>query len=413
MLRHVPTQPRALGDLSAIVGAEEIARLRTLAAPLKGTRVLHVSSTAFGGGVAELLYTQVPLMADLGLHVDWRLLEGHEQFFGVTKAMHNGLQGAEIALTGEEKALYRYVNEQNAEAMPEEYDVVIVHDPQPAAIRETLAERSPGTKWIWRCHIDLTQPSPDVWRFLSDFVGPYDAHVFTLEAFVPPALESPHLALIPPSIDPLSIKNIAIDDELVHGVIHPYGIDPERPMVLQVSRFDPWKDPTGVIDAFRIARDEAPGLQLVMIASMAHDDPEGWDYFTRTEEHRAGDADIFLLSNLQEVGALAVNAFQRAADVVLQKSLREGFGLTVTEALWKRKPVIGGNVGGIRLQIRDSETGYLVDSVEQCAARVIELLGDPARGRALGEAGRALVRDRFLTTRSLRDYLTLFAALLS
>jgi trehalose synthase len=304
---------------------------------------------------------------------------------------------------------YLEANQNNAAVVDQRYDFVIVHDPQPAAIRSFMdGDHHIGTRWIWRCHIDLTQPLDTVWTFLSDLVGDYDACIFTMQDFVPGGFEPQKLALITPSIDPLSLKNIPLDHEIVHAVTTRYGVDEQRPLMLQVSRFDPWKDPLGVIDAFRIARERIDGLQLVMIASMASDDPEGWHYYSRTEEHRAGDPDISLLSNLQEVGALDVNAFQCAADVVVQKSLREGFGLTVTEGMWKRKAVVAGDVGGIRLQINDAVTGYLVNSVEGCAERVVQVMEDPERAAAMGVAARSIVRERYLTTRHLAEYLDLF-----
>ena len=412
MLNLVPVPPKTLSDYAAVVGSDVVAELRRRAEPYQGAKVLHLSSTAFGGGVAELLVTQVPLMNDLGMEVEWRLLEGHEAFFTVTKAMHNGLQGAEVAFTSQMTALYDEVNQQNAGALADDYDFIIVHDPQPAALPTVSDEvRARGKRWIWRCHIDLTAPYEPVWSFLSRSVETYDAAIFTMQDFVPTGFEIGNLCLMTPTIDPLSLKNIPMDDEMVNEVTHRYGVDPARPLVVQVSRFDPWKDPTGVIDAFRAAREDIAGLQLVMVASMAHDDPEGWHYFTVTEEHRAGDPDVFLLSNLQEVGALEVNAFQRAADVILQKSLREGFGMTVTEGMWKRTPVIGGNVGGIRLQIEDGVSGFLVDDVEACAARIVDLIKDPDLARSIGEAGRATVRDRYLTMRNLTDFLDLFDSL--
>lgn len=409
MLTPVPVPPKSLGDYAAVAGAQTVAQLREQAERFRGARVLHISSTAFGGGVAELLYTLVPLMRDLGLDVEWRLLEGHESFFTVTKAMHNALQGAEVVWTEHMQDLYREVNEDNAERFAGEYDFVVVHDPQPAALYPILLDGGePKGRWIWRCHIDLTERFDPVWEFLRPIVSRYAAAVFTMADFVPADLVVPHLALIPPSIDPLSLKNVPMDHEMVTEVIQRYGIDPLRPLVVQVSRFDPWKDPLGVIDAYRLAKKEFPGLQLVLVASMATDDPEGWHYFTKTEEHRADDPDVRLLSNLQEVGALAVNAFQRAADVVVQKSLREGFGLTVSEAMWKRKPVIGGNAGGIRLQIADGESGFLVSSVEECAERICTVLRDPQRAAEMGTAARGRVRDLFLSTRHLGDLITLF-----
>lgn len=413
MLTAVPTPPRSLGDYAPVVGVDTVERLREQAARLHGARVLHVNSTAFGGGVAELLFTIVPLLRDLGIDAEWRIIHGNDPFFAVTKAMHNGLQGASVPWTQEMRTVYANVNEDNAEAFEGTYDFVVVHDPQPAALlTELIEDRGPQPgKWVWRCHIDLTAPVEPVWAFLEPIVGTYDGAIFTLADFVPPSLSIPRTAIIPPSIDPLSIKNIPLDDEMVREVMRRYGIDPSRPLIVQVSRFDPWKDPLGVIDAYHLVKKEFPGVQLALIASMATDDPEGWDYFTKTEEHRRGDPNVFLLSNIQEVGNLAVNAFQRAADVIVQKSIREGFGLVVSEGMWKRKPVVGGNVGGIRLQIEDGVNGYLVDGVEECASRIIDLLRDPGRAAAMGEAGRARVRERFLSTRQIADELALFEAL--
>jgi trehalose synthase len=413
VLNLVPTPAKALGDYAAVVGAGTVADLRKRAEQFKGARILQVSSTAFGGGVAELLFTQIPLMRDLGLDVEWRLIEGHDAFFTITKAMHNALQGAEVAWTEEMQQLFLDVNEDNAEALTGDYDFVIVHDPQPAGMLPVLLDKKGPQKgkWIWRCHIDLTARFEPVWQFLGSLVSRYDAAVFTMEDFVPPDLLIDHLALISPTIDPLSLKNVSLEPESVTEVVRSYGIDPLRPIVLQVSRFDPWKDPVGVIDAYRMAKQEISGLQLVLVGSMAHDDPEGFHYLEVAEKHRAEDPDIYLLSNLQDVGSLAVNAFQRAADVVIQKSLREGFGLTVAEAMWKRKPVIGGNVGGIRLQIVDGETGYLVTTIDECAKRIVDLFLEPDKASAMGIAGRARVRERYLSTRSLLDYFTLFETL--
>ena len=414
MLTLVPTPPKSLGDYAAVVGAEVVDRLRERAKKFKGARILNINSTAFGGGVAELLYTLVPLMRDLGVDAEWRLMGAPDEFFVVTKAMHNALQGGTVPWTAEMQALYRAVSEDNAEAFDETtYDFVIVHDSQPAAILPELIEDRGGRpgKWIWRCHIDLTEPYEPVWDFVKPLVEAYDASIFTLPEYVRPGLEIPNVAIIPPSIDPLSIKNIPMDGAMVDEVMRRYQIDTTRPVVCQVSRFDPWKDPLGVIDAFRIAREQVPGIQLALIASMAHDDPEGWEYYTKTEEYREGDPDIFLLSNLNDVGALGVNAFQRAADVVVQKSLREGFGLVVSEAMWKGKPVIGTDVGGIRLQIIDGETGFLVDDVDGCAKRIVDLLSDKEEAMEMGRVARAFVKERFLSTRDLEDHFTLLESL--
>ncbi len=413
MLHHVPVPAKQVDSYREAAGDEPLERLREIAAPLRGCRLLHLNSTAYGGGVAELLYTQVGLMRDLGIDAEWRLLEGSEDFFQVTKAAHNGLQGAEVAWTQAMEDGYLDRIASNAgEFKDDDYDLVMVHDPQPAALRTALdEERGLSARWVWRCHIDLSAPYGPVWDFFSGHVERYDAAVFTMQDFVRPGFRGPRIELIPPSIDPFSPKNAWLDHEVVWDVVRRYGIDPQRPIALQVSRFDPWKDPVGVIEAYRLAKEAVPELQLILVGSMAADDPEGWHYLEATEHHAMGDPDVFLLTNMQECGALEVNAFQRAATVVLQKSIREGFGLTVSEALWKEKPVIGGAVGGIRLQIEDGRTGFLVDSVEAAAQRLVELLQDPRARTCLGRAGAEHVRDRFLALREVEDQLRLVASL--
>ncbi len=405
-MRTVPLVEKSLAGYAPIVGDKAIAELRDLAQPFQGARVVHISATAYGGGVAEMLHTLVPLMRDAGLDAEWRVIAGSDAFFAVTKSMHNALQGMDLPLTPVARATYLHANVDNAVDFADDFDFVIVHDPQPAALR--ALRPGDGGRWIWRCHIDLTEANPQYWGFLRPFVEEYDAAIFTLPAFAKQDLRVGKVAIIPPAIDPLSPKNVPMTPEQVREVVGLHGVDPDRPTLAQVSRFDPWKDPLGVIDVFRAVRQEAPGLQLVMVGSMAHDDPEGMEYFQRTKDYAAGDPDIHLLSNLDGVGNVEVNAFQRHASVILQKSLREGFGLTVAEGLWKERPVVGGKVGGIPLQIEDGVTGYLVESVEQCAARVLEILRDPTAASALAAHGRERVRQRFLSTANLRNYLTLF-----
>jgi trehalose synthase len=412
VLRSIPIpDTRRLEDFREAAGEEAVERLREAAGPLKGSRLVQISSTSFGGGVSELLYSQVPLLQDLGIDADWQILEGSDEFFTVTKLVHNALQGMPVPWTDAFETTYLDRVRSNAERFEPDADFVFAHDPQPAALLTFLEEmeRRKG-RWVWRCHIDLSQPMEQVWSFFAVHVARYDAAVFTLEDFVKPGV-APRVSIIPPSIDPLSPKNAYLDPEAVREILVAYGIDPERPLVTQVSRFDPWKDPLGVIDAFREAKEEVPDAQLILVGSMAHDDPEAWHFLELAQEHRGDDADIHLLTNLQDVGPFVVNAFQRASDVVVQKSIREGFGLTVAEGMWKERPVIGGNVGGIRLQIEDGVSGYLVDSPQECAGRLVELLRDPKRREEMGRAGRARVRDRFLTVRELTDYLTLLASL--
>jgi trehalose synthase len=377
--------------------------------------VLHLNATAYGGGVAELLATHVPLLRSAGIDADWQVMHGSDEFFAVTKAVHNGLQGADIEWTPAMQRIYLEKVLDNALLLEGHYDFVVIHDPQPAAMLSFLRERLGGqmgdTTWIWRCHIDLTDANPAVWEFFRPFVELHDASVWTMPEFVPKSLEMAHVLHAPPCIDPLSVKNLELAMPFCQELTRQYGVDVHRPIVCQVSRFDPWKDPVGVIQAFRLVRERVPDAQLVLAGSMATDDPEGFRVWDETEAARAGDRDIYLLSNLHQVGSVQINAFQRIADVVLQKSLREGFGLTVSEGLWKGRPVIGGRAGGIKLQIREGYDGYLVDSVEECAQRTIDLLADPVGADALGAQGKEHVREHFLSTRELEDWLTLFGAL--
>jgi trehalose synthase len=412
VLRTVPVpDQRRLEDFREAAGDQAVERLREAAHPLKGARLVHVSSTSFGGGVAELLYTHIALLQDLGINAEWQLLEGSEEFFTVTKLVHNALQGMPVPWTDAFEATYLARVRHNAQRFEPDADFVFVHDPQPMAMLTFLEEWGRRTgRWVWRCHIDLSQPMERVWSFFAVYAARYDAAVFTVEEFVKPGL-GPRVAVIPPSIDPLSPKNVHLDPEAVGEILTAYGVDVARPVVTQVSRFDPWKDPLGVIDAFRAAKEEVPEAQLILVGSMAGDDPEAWHFLELAQEHRGDDPDIHILTNLQDVGPVVVNAFQRASDVAVQKSIREGFGLTVSEAMWKERPVIGGDVGGIRLQIEDGVTGYLVGSPEECTRRLVELLEDPGLREEMGRAGRARVRERFLTLRELTDYLTLLASL--
>jgi trehalose synthase len=412
MLHFVPVPARHVDDYREAAGEQAVESLRQAAAELSGARILHVNSTAFGGGVAELLHTQVALLNDLGIETAWQVIDGAEDFFTVTKFAHNGLQGAQVPWTPEMETIYLDRCRSNAAGLAEDYDFVIMHDPQPAGILPILeAEGRRKGRWVWRCHIDLSAPHPPILAFFRDQVRGYDGAIFTMQEFVPAGLAGPVVAIIPPSIDPLSLKNGWIDPDTVYEVLHRYGIDRTRPIIAQVSRYDPWKDPVGVLEAYRLAKRKFPELQLLLVGSMAHDDPEGWHYLEVTEAHRAGDPDVFLLSNLQEVGNLEVNAFQRASAVVIQKSLREGFGLVVAEAMLKETPVVGGNVGGIRLQIEDGVSGFLVDSVEQCGERVVQLLADAHLRTEMGKAGRERVRQRFLSLREIEDHLRMLASL--
>ena len=410
MLQEVPLGQKSLADYTHLVGRDLVERVRELAEPLKGKRVLHVSATAFGGGVSEILYTIVPLMRDAGLDAHWNVIFGREEFFNATKLLHNSLQGDEATLSEEQWKLFWEINEMNAKSLEGDWDVIVVHDPQPVGLRRWAGERA--KRWVWRCHIDLSEPNSASIDELEPAISEYDATVWHLDEYVTNGLRGDtRVRIIPPAIDPLSPKNMAFSPDDEAFVCEQFGIDVDRRLICQVSRFDPWKDPIGVIDAYRQVTAEIPEVQLALVGSMATDDPEGWEFFQRTFEYAAGDPDIKILNNLNNVGAIEVNAFQSQSDVVLQKSIREGFGLTVTEAIWKGRPTVAGNVGGIPLQIVDGETGFLVDSPEQCAQRCIEILSDPELGMRLGRAGKERVRRKFLSPRLLRDWMELFTDL--
>lgn len=409
MLQTVDVGVQSVGWYEASAGREAVDELRRLAAPLRGLRVLHVNATPYGGGVAEILRSQIPLLRDLGIAADWKLITGDEAFFRVTKAIHNGLQGAPRELSGAEWETYLAQSVRNARLLEERYDVVILHDPQPLALRHFHGNGD--VKWAWRCHIDTSEPNPAVWDLLRPFLDGYNAAIFTLDEFVPPDLPVARVEVIPPAIDPESPKNMPLSDQAAARLLGWIGVEVDSPLLVQVSRFDPWKDPLGVIAVYRLIRDEIPGLQLALVGSMALDDPEGLDIYSQIQADARSDSAIHLFTNLTGVGNVEVNAFQRTADVVLQKSIREGFGLVVSETLWKGTPVVAGRAGGIPLQMEEGVGGYLVDSTEQCAERVLHLFQNPDEGRALGARGRERVRERFLLPRLIADELRLYASL--
>ncbi len=399
----------SLARYADITGEDVVNQLRQLAEPLAGKRVVHVNSTRVGGGVAEILAKLVPLMQELGIETTWEVITGDPDFFGVTKSFHNALQGNRVPISASQYEHYEAVNRENAKTLSEKLasaDLVFVHDPQPAPLLSFIPKRRGS--WIWRCHIDASRPHRPVWKHLRGFLEGYDASIFSLPDF---AQKLPHPQyIIPPSIDPLSEKNIDLPASEIDEVCRRYGIDRTRRLAVQVSRFDWFKDPVGVIEAFQLARRSCPDLQLVLAGGTATDDPEGAAVLDAVNTAANGDPDIHILL-LPPDAHREINAAQRAADVVLQKSTKEGFGLTVTEALWKARPVIGGNVGGIRLQVIDYHTGFLVSTPEGAALRMCYLLQRPDRLRTMGKKAREFVRENFLLTRHLREYLTVMVAL--
>ncbi|HXF81891.1 MAG TPA: glycosyltransferase [bacterium] len=409
MLNLVSVRPKPLDRYAPLLAPALVQEIEELGRRLRGVRLLHLNSTSYGGGVAELLLPLVALERALGVEVEWRTLSGDEAFFGVTKQMHNALQGKPAPFTEEQRATYLTHNRAAAAAL-DQHDVIIVHDPQPAAIRHYAGRR--GARWVWRCHIDTSAPDETAWTFLRPYVEEYDAAVFTMAQFVPPDLQMARVEFIPPAIDPLSSKNRPLPDEVARGAVAEFGVDVERPLILQVARFDPWKDPQGAIAAYQAVKRELPAVQLALVGSMAGDDPEAWEVYRSIEEEDRRDPDLYVFTNLVGVGSLEVNCFQRVAAVALQKSIREGFGLAVSEALWKGVPVVGGATGGIPLQVQDGVGGFLVNTVEQAAQRLTYLLRHPEEAAQIAAAGRRVVAEHFLLPRLLRDELRLLHALL-
>lgn len=395
---------------SKIVGWDVIDQLHQLVTSIKGIKIVHINSTRKGGGVAEILNKLVPLKKDLGLEVTWEVIEGDNEFFTCTKSFHNALQGNKVEIPKSLLKAYEDINAANAEKLRpllEDADIVFIHDPQPAPLLKFCPNRK--GKWIWRCHIDVSRPYRTVWKYLREFIKNYDASVFSLAAF---AQSLPHLIyLIPPSIDPLSEKNIDLKKKDIQSIVTGLGIDIERPLMLQVSRFDRFKDPVGVIHAYRLTKRFTPSLQLALAGGEASDDPESKSVLDDVRAAANDDRDIHTLL-LPPDAHRTINALQRAADIVMQKSIKEGFGLTVTEAMWKAKPVIGGDTGGIRIQVVNHHTGFLVKTPEGAALRSRYLLFHRDKLRDMGKKAKIFVKDNFLLTRHLREYLTMMVALI-
>jgi len=401
---------KRLEDYRGIVPDKLLGDLHRRAAHLYDRHVVHVNSTAQGGGVAEMLYTLIPLHNDAGVDCGWRVLVGSNDFFNVTKAFHNGVQGEAIELTDQKKRIYVQTNEDFSQYTHiNKHDCVVIHDPQPLPIIRFYKKRQP---WVWRCHIDLSNPDPALWEFLQGYVLRYDLMIVSHEDYRNPDIPVEQ-RIINPAIDPLNQKNIDLDDSVQLKYCERRGIPLDKPLVTQVSRFDKWKDPEGVVQVFRKVREEVD-CRLVLAGNMATDDPEGLEMYERVRESAADlveSGDVLLVIGASDI---EINALQRRSSVVLQKSTREGFGLTVSEAMWKGTPVVASAVGGIPLQVIDGETGYLVDpyDYDQCAERIVRLLADERTARTLTEAAREHVRENFLITRLLGHYLALYAELI-
>lgn len=394
-----------LRDYEEVVGPAVIEEIRVVAGHVRHKTLQNINSTAVGGGVAEILTRMIPLLRELDVNATWDVIKGNEAFYNVTKSFHNALHGSQEKITDKMLDVFREITEMNLKDIPLNGDVILIHDPQPAGM--ILRKKEIGRQWIWRCHIDVSNPDPVAWNFLKPYVKKYDAAIFSMPDFAQ-RLPVPQF-LIAPSIDPLSDKNRELDQDTVRHILEDHGLNPERPILTQISRFDRLKDPLGVIAAYRLVKRNYD-CQLILAGGGAADDPEGAQVLREVEEAAAGDPDVHVLL-LPPFSDLEINALVRGSTVVLQKSIKEGFGLTVSEALWKRKPVIGGAVGGIKLQLINGFTGFLVHSPEGAANRILELLANPDLRQKLGENGHRHVKENFLITRHIKDYLLLMLAL--
>ena len=388
-----------------IVG-EYVDVLKEEAKDLKGLKVIHVNSTSYGGGVAELLKSLIPLMRSLGLKAEWEVIEAPEEFFNVTKKIHNGLQGGDVEITEEEWSLYEKVNERNSVILNLSADVIVIHDPQPAMIPCFLDD---GRKWIWRCHIDLSNPNEALWERFKDYLEKYSRMLFHLKDYIKE--EFAHISRVfPPSIDPISDKNREIGEEIISQVLKRYGIEKKKTITV-VARFDPWKDLMGAIDAYRLVK-EKMDVQLLIVSAMASDDPEGWIFFEKVARHAGEDEDIHFLTNIKGVGDIEVNVFQKVADVGLHTATREGFGLVISEIMWKEKPVVGRPAGGVKIQVDDGINGYLEWDIDDLAERVLELFRDEEKRYHMGKKAKEKVKENFLITSHLMRYLKVFKEVL-
>ncbi|MBO0695460.1 MAG: glycosyltransferase [Verrucomicrobia bacterium] len=398
MARYRVTQ---IEDYQPLVGAEVIERIRAKAAKLKGLRVAHFNSTYYGGGVAEIISSLTLLMNSLGLRTEWRVIQGRSDFFSITKKMHNALQGGKIDLSSIKKEIFEQVIYENSLRNFLDHDFVIVHDPQPLPLIEHYQKKWP---WLWRCHLDLSRPDAETWKYLRGWIDNYDMAILSCKEFAQEM--TPQQRIMMPAINPFTIKNRPLSDREIDERLAHYDIPADLPLIVQVSRFDPWKDPKGVVDAFKLTRKQIDA-RLVLLGNFATDDPEGEEIFRSLCACR--DDRIQILTSGDDTAL--VNALQTRAAVVLQKSLREGFGLTVAEAMWKGTPVIGGNVGGIRYQIENGVNGFLVSSIEETAERMVELINDKKLRNEMGGKARETVRKNFLLTRYVEQYLDLFGEL--
>jgi trehalose synthase len=396
-----------LSRYSLLLGKKVIKKIQKKAKKFEKSEVLNINATKFGGGVAEILQNMIPLMHELKINADWKVFTAPDSFFEISKKMHNALQGdMEILFSDDEISEYISQAESTYEQIQPMGDFIIIHDPQPCPVIKFTKKGT--SKWIWRCHIDTSNPNPQAWDIISEYLPLYDALIFTLKDYAKKGIQKP-IFQITPSIDPFSEKNRQLEVDIAKDIVEKF-VPLDLPIITQVSRFDPWKDPLGVIDAYRKVAKEIP-VRLALIGSLAHDDPEGVEWLERVKNYAGDDPNIHILSNLDGVGNIEVNAFQQISNIILQKSIREGFGLTVTEALWKKTPVIGGNVGGIKLQIENGINGFLVNSIEETTEKILYLLKNPKISEEMGRKGHEKVKKEFLLLNHVEKYLNLFESI--
>lgn len=414
MFGSITVRPKALEDYRQVIGEEPLAELRRLAIPLMGARVLHLNITPFGTGVAEMLSSLVPLMNDLGLICQWQIIRTADEFIAATNALYNALAGGRAEWRKGMNEIWLKYSVMNAALFDQDYDFIVVHDPQPAAILSAILQQRgqhPAGRWVWHCHLDLSQAQKEAWQAVASHAQAYDAIIVDMEHYFPPKGQRHTPLVIPPALDPLSPKNMDIGQDTIAAILERYCLDSARPIICQVAPLDKWNNPLGLIQAYRMAREHHPELQLALVDTSTTTDEETQAYFQQVAELGRNDPDLHIFSSLNDVGNVEINVFQRAARVVVQRSLRRGFGMSVTEALWKERPVVAGAAGGIPRQIRDGATGYLVASDEECAARILHLLANPELSRQMGRAGREQVKQNHLITRLTRDYLEFFQSL--
>jgi len=414
MLLQVPLSKKKIEDYRKLIKDDLYQEIKELAGQFRGLKIVHINATSLGGGVAEILNTLAPLTNDLGIKCQWFVLPPDKKFFTITKKIHNSLQSEGVILTSEEKSFYLSKNQEIAGFLEDiKADIWIIHDPQPLALISYYPKLRPA---ILRLHIDLSRPQEETWKFLLPHMQKYDKIIFSIKDFVHGDISKGKIKIFPPAIDPLSPKNISLNPESSKSILQDLEINIDKPLITQVSRFDIWKDPLGVIRAYYLAKKEIPDLQLALVGLiLAQDDPEAMEIFKKVRKHASGDPDIFMFSDIRKINIendVLINAFQVASDVILQKSIKEGFGLTVTEAMWKARPVIGGNVGGIKIQIKNGKNGFLVNSPEEAAKRIVQLIKNPGTANQIGKEAKKTVGEKFLIPRLLRDYLKLFTELI-